>query len=56
MAATLQLGGEAEREVLARLKRATAELIKLDEESGGKIDLSSVIEKLQRAIAELEAH
>jgi hypothetical protein len=55
---TLRLGSEkptTEGEVLIRLRAATAELIKLNQESGGAIDLSSVIEQLQRAICELES-
>ena len=54
----LRLGGEkptADREVLIRLRAAAAELISIDEESGGAIDLSSAIEALQRAIRELES-
>jgi hypothetical protein len=47
--ATLQL-----REVLIRLRAATAELIEIDEESGGAIDLSLAIESLRQAIRELE--
>jgi hypothetical protein len=44
-----------EREILTRLKLALIELIKIDEESGGAIDLSEAIEYLQRAIRELES-
>ena len=36
-------------EVLIRLRAAVVELIKLDDESGGAIDLSTAIETLQRA-------
>jgi len=46
---------ETEREVLIRLRAATIELINIDEESGGAIDLSLAIEHLQRAIRELES-
>lgn len=41
-------------EVLIRLRAAVAELIKLNEESAGAIDLSSAIEVLERAVRELE--
>jgi hypothetical protein len=43
-------------EVADRLRKAIAELIELDEKSGGAIDLSAAIETLERAIRELEAH
>jgi hypothetical protein len=49
------LSPETEREVLIRLRAATAELIDIDEQSGGAIDLSLAIEHLQRAIRELES-
>jgi hypothetical protein len=55
MAASLRSGSE-KSEVLNRLRAATAELKKIDEESGGTIDLSSAIETLRQAIRELEAH
>jgi hypothetical protein len=42
-------------EVADRLRAAIAELIKLDEESGGAIDLSEAIDALRRAIRELES-
>lgn len=41
-------------EVLIRLRAAVVELIKLDEESRGAIDLTAAIETLQRVIRELE--
>jgi hypothetical protein len=53
MAAALQGIGN-EREIITRLQMAIIELIKLDEESGGVVDLSLAIEHLQRAIRELE--
>jgi hypothetical protein len=54
----LRLGDDkpaTEREVLIRLRAAVIELIDMDEESGGAIDLSLAIEHLQRAIRELES-
>jgi hypothetical protein len=42
-------------EILVRLRAAVAELVKLDEESAGAIDLSLAIEALRRAILELES-
>jgi hypothetical protein len=53
MAATLRGSGN-EREILTRLQMAVIELIKLDEKSGGAVDLSLAIEHLQRAVRELE--
>ena len=47
-------GGKRERAIIIRLQIAVIELIKLDEESGGAVDLSEAIEILQRAIRELE--
>jgi hypothetical protein len=41
-------------EVLTRLRAAVVELIRIDEEAAGAIDLSAAIETLQRAIRELE--
>jgi hypothetical protein len=48
------LSPENNREVITRLRAAVLELINIDEESGGVIDLSAAIEHLQRAIRELE--
>jgi hypothetical protein len=45
-----------EGEILARLRAAVTELTSIDQDSGGRIDLSSEIDSLLRAIRELEAH
>jgi len=53
---SLQLGGDkpaTEREILTRLQAAVVELIRIDEEAAGAIDLSAAIEALQRTIDEL---
>ncbi len=41
--------------ILNKLKLAIAELEKLDEQSGGAIDLTAAIDALRRAIIELES-
>jgi hypothetical protein len=46
---------ETEREVLNWLRAAAGDLILIEEECGGSVDLKSVIEQLQRAIRKLES-
>lgn len=52
----LRLGDEkpaTEREILTRLQAAVVELIRIDEEAAGAIDLTVAIDSLQKAIREL---